>query len=241
MKFQDHGIDRVTLKYIAALAMLIDHIGMYFLPITTVIGCLCRIVGRLTFPIMCYFIAEGYVHTSSKRNYAKRLALFAFLSQFAYTFAHHKTLFTMAFFTDLNVLFVFLISFSVLVCSEKVKNRPLKILLILLLVAVSALCDWGVFAPILVLAFHHYRNDKNKQAVAFSVVAGTVVVTSSLFCVLNDAHWYGELWQLGLFLFLPFLYAYQGDGGSKKKFHKWFFYVFYPLHLLILGILARCL
>lgn len=237
MQSKKQGIDRVTLKYIAAFAMLIDHIAMFFIPTTTVIGCLCRFVGRLTFPIMCYFIAEGYVHTSSKKNYAKRLALFAVISQFAYTFSHYGELFTRAFCMDLNVLFVFLISVLALFCYEKVKNQLLELLLILMLVALSAPCDWGIYAPILVLCFYHYRDSKNKQAVAFSIVAAVVVVSATLFCVLNEYPWYGNLWQLGLFLFLPFLYAYNRNGGSKRKFHKWFFYVFYPLHLLVLGLI----
>ena len=33
------------------------------------------------------------------------------------------------------------------------------------------------------------------------------------------------------------VYCYNGKGGSKSAFNKWFFYVFYPLHLIILGIL----
>ena len=53
----------------------------------------------------------------------------------------------------------------------------------------------------------------------------------------NEPIWSG-LFQLGIFLVIPLIqYCYNGESGSKKPFHKWFFYVFYPLHLLVLGIL----
>lgn len=74
---------------IAILAMTIDHIAWAafpgyskeFLPI------MMHIVGRLTCPIMCYFVAEGYYHTKNIRKYTFRLFTFAILSHFAYLFA----------------------------------------------------------------------------------------------------------------------------------------------------------
>ena len=79
-------LNRTQLKYIAALAMLIDHIGAFFIPVTTPIGALCRIIGRLTAPIMCFFLAEGYEHTRSKLKYGIRLLIFALVSQPFYAF-----------------------------------------------------------------------------------------------------------------------------------------------------------
>jgi len=73
-------MNRNRLKYLAVLAMLLDHIAWAFVPTASVLGQLMHAVGRLTAPIMLYFLAEGYVHTRSLPRYAGRLALFTLIS-----------------------------------------------------------------------------------------------------------------------------------------------------------------
>ena len=73
-------MNRNRLKYLAVLAMLLDHIAWAFVPTASVLGQLMHTVGRLTAPIMLYFLAEGYVHTRSLPRYAGRLALFTLIS-----------------------------------------------------------------------------------------------------------------------------------------------------------------
>ena len=77
------------LKLIAVLAMTADHIAWLLFPgySREPMAILLHVIGRLTCPIMCYFIAEGYHYTHSVRRYAARLFAFAFLSHFAYIFA----------------------------------------------------------------------------------------------------------------------------------------------------------
>lgn len=230
----EKGLNRNQLKYIAIAAMLCDHIGMFFFPVSTVPGAfLFRVFGRLTAPIMCYFIAEGYFYTSSKRKYGTRLLLFAVISQFAYAFAHYDRFEV----SDLNMILTLFLSFLVLVCYDQVKNSALKWSLIALLTAASVFCDWAVIAPLWALAFWINRGDRKKQAVSFSVIAACLVAGDALLLPTKGFHWYGELWQLGLFLFLPFLFLYNGQKGKGGAFSKWVFYVFYPLHLVILGMI----
>ena len=111
-------LNRTQLKYIAALAMLIDHIGAFFIPATTPIGALCRIIGRLTAPIMCFFLAEGYEHTRSKLKYGIRLLIFALVSQPFYAYAHGNTILD----TDFNMIFTLFLSFLVLWCFDRIEN-----------------------------------------------------------------------------------------------------------------------
>ena len=229
----EKGLNRNQLKYMAIAAMLTDHIGMFFIPVTVPGGSLFRVVGRLTAPIMCYFISEGYFYTSSKQKYGLRLLLFAVISQFAYAFSHYNKLEV----SDLNMILTLFLSFLVLVCYDQVNNPALKWSLIVLLMVMSCFCDWGVIAPLWVLAFWIDRGDRKKQAVSFSIVSAFVVAGDALFLFLKGLHWYGELWQLGLFLFLPFLFLYNGQKGKGGVFSKWVFYVFYPLHLVILGMI----
>ena len=89
--------------------------------------------------------------------------------------------------------------------------------------------DGSCFAVLWTLAFGAYRGDFQRQARSYcAITAVTLVVTRGIF----------YLPQLGLFLVIPLLRQYDGTlGGSKHS--KWFFYVFYPLHLLILGLLRH--
>ena len=227
------GLNRNQIKYIAALAMLIDHIGMMFVPIMTPFGMSLRVIGRLTAPVMCYFLAEGFHYTSSKKKYAIRLFVFALISQLIYAPLHHGTLFV----ADFNMIFTLFLAFLMLCCLESVEKPVLKWAVITGLVFVSFFCDWSIYALLFVFLFYCFRGEKKKQATAFSCVVFFVVGAESVNCMLNGVPWYLALFQSGLFLFLPFLYLYNGQGGSKKTVHKWFFYIFYPLHQAVLGLI----
>ena len=221
--------NRTLLKYLAILAMVIDHVGMMFIPITTVPGILCRVIGRLTAPVMCLFLAEGFYYTSSRKKYGIRLFIFALLSQAPYALMHKDTLLTI----DLNVIYTLFCSFVMLCLYERFADSNLRWLLVGAAIGASTLGDWGIFGPLFVLAFYVYRNNRKWQLRCFIAISSGMVVLSTAFCIANDYHWYGELWQLGLFLFIPVLFLYNGKTGSRAPFHKWFFYVFYPLHMLI--------
>lgn len=63
------GLDRTQLKIIAIAAMVCDHIAWGFVEFMSPLGQFMHIIGRFTLPIMCFFIAEGFGHTSSKKGY----------------------------------------------------------------------------------------------------------------------------------------------------------------------------
>lgn len=71
------GLDRTQLKIIAICAMVIDHTAWGFVEFMSPLGQVMHVIGRLTIPIMCFFVAEGFRHTSSRSGYVKRMALFA--------------------------------------------------------------------------------------------------------------------------------------------------------------------
>ena len=70
-------MNRNFLKYIAVAAMLCDHIALVFVGMNNPVGVAMRVFGRLTAPLMCYFLVEGFVHTRSKKKYGIRLFIFA--------------------------------------------------------------------------------------------------------------------------------------------------------------------
>ena len=236
-------MNRNSLKYIAAVAMLLDHIGMvfssFFMQTTwgVVLYSVLRVIGRLTAPIMCFFLVQGFLHTHSKKSYTLRLAIFAVVSQIPYALAHKNSFLTL----DFNMLFTLLISFAMLCVWETRLETVPKTIVLLILVCASAFCDWGLFAPLLVLFFYVSRENRQKLIFSYCILVLFVCLMSCIFLASHGMHWYGELWQLGLFLFIPVLFIYNGEPGSRAAFHKWFFYVFYPLHLLLLWGIASSL
>jgi len=218
-----------ALKYIAITAMLSDHIAILFVS-NPLIYFFMRLFGRLTGATMCFFIAEGFHYTHSKFKYGMRLAVFALISQSAYTFFDNRTLLTYKLFVNWNVIFTLFMGFCVLLSYEKITNKPLKWAVIGLLCALSCFGDWMIIAPLWILCFHIFRDNKKKKFIVFAILAALEVASCIPF-IINK----GEIWQVGVFLVIPLLLMYNGERGGKSPFHKWAFYIFYPLHLFALG------
>ncbi len=226
-------LNRTELKYIAAMTMLIDHIGMMFISVTTPLGLLCRIIGRLTAPIMCFFLAEGYEHTRSKYKYGIRLLIFAIVAQPFYAYAHGNTVFE----ADFNMIFTLFLSFTVLVCFDRIENSFLRFITVAVLIGISSYGDWGITAPLWVLGFYCFKGNTKKTFFYYSAIVIFWIFRATYNCIDSGYIWYYELCQLGLFMF-PFMYlCYNGEKGSDSRFSKWFFYVFYPLHLFVLAVI----
>lgn len=229
------GINRNKLKYIAVFFMIVDHIGYFFIPITSTIGFACRLFGRITAPIMCYFLAEGYIYTSDKKKYGLRLLVFSLISQIAFYFATFKV--GKEF--QLNMIFNLFFSFLVLLSYDKIKNRFLKWLCILLLICACNFCDWGITPPLYILLFYIFRNDKKKQILSFCIISVFMIVKNMIWCMLNNQVWFIRLFDYGVFLAIPILCQYNREKGSNSKFNKWFFYILYPLQFFVFGIIKR--
>jgi len=218
-----------ALKYIAIAAMLSDHTARFFMYNPSIFF-IMRLIGRLTAPAMCFFLAEGFHYTRSKYKYGMRLAVFALISQFAYTFFSNRTLLTYKIFVNWNVIFTLFMGFCVLLAYERITNKPLKWGVIVLLCAISYFGDWRIIAPLWILCFYVFRDNRKKKFIAFAILAALEVASCIPFIINN-----GEAWQVGVFLVIPLLLLYNGEKGGKSPFHKWAFYVFYPLHLVVLG------
>ena len=249
MKSEDRktgkGLSRDEIKYIAAAAMLLNHIANIFMEPRTFWFEVFRDVGYLTAPVMCYFLVEGYQFTRSRRKYGERLFIFAVLSQFPFCLAL-SGMFSPdgeMTFCGMNMMFTLLLGFGILQAREKIRDPFLRYAAIGALILCSAFSDWGVLAPIFVLLFAGAQDLPSAKGRAFAAAA----VLFGLFNFLggigtmpfsvNLAFSLGNMAGPALAAFL-ILFCYSGRRMERGRvFSKWFFYVFYPLHLLILGII----
>lgn len=244
------SLNRNQLKYLVIAAMLIDHIAWAFVPIDSVLGQVMHFIGRLTGPTMAYFVAEGYHYTRNVKKYALRLGIFALLSWVPFVYfefgqlpiymvsetvgANHQIINSWHFIPQFGVLYTLLMSLFAIWLWDKGKcSKPVKILGIIGLCILSLFGDWIFFDVLWCLFFFIYRNNTSSKWTAFFCVGISFCIFQ--ICMLG---WIKSIWTFGIFM-VPFMlhFCYNGKCGSKKAFHKWFFYIFYPLHLLILGIL----
>ena len=247
-------LNRNQIKYIVIIAMVIDHIAWAFVPTGTLLGQLMHFVGRLTGPTMAYFLAEGYLHTQNIKQYAVRLGVFAVLSWGAFCFFEYGVLPIMirpagtvsrigvALFTTSNhtvflfpffgVIYTLFLSLLAIWLWDKapflVWGRLAGVLLLCLL---SRWGDWSYFGVLYAFTFFVLRNEPKWKWTAFSLITACIVLLPLLM-----QRW-TLLFQSGIFLVPLLLSRYNGESGSKAPVHKWFFYAFYPAHLMILGIL----
>ena len=228
------GLTSSELKYIAILAMLIDHIAWTFFPVAGVAGQLMHFVGRTTAPIMCFFISEGFHHTRNLKRYFLRLGIFAVISHFAYAFWKSGSFFAKSPESMISTLFLCLA--SVTVFNSKKIGVYLKLPIILGIAYFAEKCDWGSNAVIFTLAFEIAKlgNGTKKNALSAYALSAVVYLLPTISLLSNPEFFILNVYRFGVFLPVLFLSFYNGERGGGK-YDKWVFYVFYPAHLLVLG------
>lgn len=240
-------LNRNQIKYIVILAMVIDHIAWAFVPMDSILGQIMHFIGRLTGPTMAFFLAEGYIHTKNVKKYAIRLAVFSLISLIPFVYFEFGVL--PISFADggsgiqikpyPGVMYSLLMGLLAICLWDRTKlSKTKKVLLTIVICFLSTLGDWPIFDVLWSLFFFLYRENPRKKWQAFCIVGAICCLPMVLMPVFVGNTWWNGMYNLGIFM-VPVLvnYGYNGKGGSRHAFHKWFFYLFYPLHLLILGVL----
>lgn len=235
-----------TLKLFAIIAMTLDHIAWAVFPgyPTEPLPLILHAVGRITCPIMCYFVAEGYHYTKDIRKYTARLFAFALLSHIPYVFTSVGYIDPKSFipFYYGNILNQTSVMWSLAwgLVMLRVVNSPkysptTQTLLILGICLTSFPSDWSCIASLCILAFGTNRG-KLKEQMRWMLFYVAIYATVYFFTIDKV---YGLL-QMGVALAIPLLKCYNGQRGGNpawNKAMKWLFYWYYPIHLLIIGIL----
>ena len=234
------------LKLIAIIAMTVDHIAwaMFDGYPSALLPLVMHIIGRLTCPIMCYFIAEGYHYTRNINKYTFRLFAFAFVSHFAYIFASNDFVdfksfipfYYGNFLNQTSVMWSLAWGLVMLRIADSKRIKSIyKVLLVILICIITLPSDWSCIAALCIMAVGTNRGDFRKQMswMIFYVALYSLVY----FFAIDKA--YGIL-QMGVVLSIPVIAMYNGKRGKNpkiNKFMKWFFYIFYPLHLFVIGLI----
>ena len=228
------GLYANQIKYIVIIAMLVDHIAWLFIPFYSFAGQAMHFVGRLTGPTMAVLIAEGYRYTKDVNKYMIRLGVFALISWPCYCLMDYGRI--TAEFGVIYTLFLSLL--AIRVCDSDI-HIVLKVLLTALLFWLSRWGDWAYFDILFALTAHIWYDKKEiRWTVHTAICIVDVVITAWLVNAYDHPVYYATC-ELGTLLVAPmFIFLYNGERGSKKPFHKWFFYVFYPLHMLVLWVIA---
>lgn len=216
-------LDSNAIKLVAIAAMTVDHVAWWLFPgyPRAVLPLAMHIIGRLTCPIMCYFVAEGYHHTRDIRKYTARMFLFAVISHFAYVFASADFAGWRSFipFSSGRVLNQTSVMWSLawgLVMLRVVHDRRLRpavqVALILLICLVSFPADWSCIAALCIMAFGTNRGKLKTQALwmMFYVALYAVVYALAL-------DWVYGLVQLAVVLAVPVLALYNGQRGPSPR------------------------
>lgn len=252
------GISGSTLKLIAVVSMLIDHIGAAVV-IRLLYACMnqadwigesvyrlydnkslfsiyfvMRSIGRIAFPIYCFLLVEGFEKTRNRWKYALRLFLFALISEVPFDLAFQSKVYG---FNYQNVFFTLFLGLLAMICMDAIqkkldekaeRSKPTASRIIWAVGAVLTVAIFAYLADLLKTDYSHlgvmcisvlYLLRRNRL---IQTIAGAVSFS----------------WEMPAPLaFLP-IYFYNGKRGWKLKY---FFYAFYPVHLLLLYLVCRYL
>lgn len=228
------------IKFIAIIAMTVDHLTWAVFPGTQAVWYVfaLHIIGRLTAPIMWFFIAEGCYYTHNMKKYAARLFLFAVISHFAYDFAFGIpfTGLSAGIFNRTSVMWSLAWAVVLIgICRKQGVKQWVKIVSIVLICLISFPSDWSSIAVMCPFFLYEHRGNFRKQG--WDIVLWTAVYAAVYFLFLDRL--YGYL-QMFTFLTIPVLARYNGQRGEWKGM-RWLFYIYYPAHLVVIGFIRLAL
>lgn len=253
-----HGISQETLKIIACVTMLIDHVGAALViriltrtPVQSpeyewifLLYKSMRIIGRISFPIYCFLLVEGAHHTHSPRKYALRLFIGMLLSEIPFDLAFSPTRLEydwklttplLGFNPEFNsVMMTLLLGFFMLEAMKRVKGFWKVVMILPFYILAEALhTDYAGMGILLIAVFALTRGIKHEKLLC---ILGCAVVLNSGF---KDMQIFGIWINTEIFALTSLIpiFRYDGHKLTRSKTVQWGFYLFYPVHILILALL----
>ena len=234
-----------VLKVIAIITMFCDHFGDAFIGHTSFLN----LIGRIAFPIFAFQITEGYIHTKSLKKYMTRLGIFAIISQipfilFIRKFINPTSISLNVFFTlFLGLLSIFLYDYIVKLFEKntniniiikknfsKYIDKIIGVILVLLIAYIAEILntDYGFWGVIIIFIFFVLKKHKILLTISYIILC----ILKYAVQIIGSGY---NLIYIGMMLFtmipIIFIISYNGKQGKKIKY---FLYLFYPLHLILL-------
>ena len=221
-----------VLKLIALFTMMFDHTAKYLLikipecttPFLVIfdqtfsVYSIMLFFGRFAFPIYCFLITEGYIHTHDRKKYGLSLLLFAVISEIPWNLEHCNALL----YESQNVFFTLFLGYTAICIHEKFKdetNKQIFGMAVVFAVCIVINADYGVLGAALILVMYALRGHKAAQA-----FIGAGMMSQPIPCALA---------------FVP-INMYNGERGFiRGKIFKYLFYALYPGHILLIWYLRR--
>jgi len=245
------SLNAFSLKLIAIIAMGVQHttrVLWEYLPLNLVYS--LYIFRGLTFPIMGFFLVEGFKRTTNVKKYILRLVIFAAIAQVPYTLAFG--------FYQLNIIFSLTLGLVLLVLHKKLyveeqKKGQFVLAFIILLIGASIIFEGSLFVPLMVFLIYIIKDEKKR--IIFPILGMAIfefmntlilyILPAEMLIAISEVaqlevmlmqHFF--VFSIGAFLAIPLLLMYNGERGKRAKY---LFYAFYPGHLFILFLISNAL
>lgn len=223
------GLSQETLKIIACVTMLLDHIGAVVVPSLGL-----RVIGRMAFPIYCFLLAEGACYTRSRKKYGLRLLIGLLLSEIPFdflffgewTFAHQSVMVTL------------LLGFLYAVSMNYLPVTGYRILLIFPFAMAAELlnCDYGGWGVAMIAMFVVTRESRYKWLLQIFWLAMLSVMIGGMAIAIGPVRIPIQLFSLAA---LVPIWLYDGRKITDNIWIRQGFYLFYPVHLTLLYLIVR--
>lgn len=216
------------LRLIALMSMMIDHTGLALFPD---IG-LFRCIGRLSFPIYCSLVVQGYLHTRDIRAYGRRLLLLAIVSEIPFDLLIFGRMSSLM---EQNALFSLLLGLMALLCADQLAAKPLHAsaaVMALCMLSMAANVSYGWLAIALCLSMRFAAESKVRLLV---YTVGSLLLYTLTLLLSGVAHSWVLTSLCALFALIPLL-LYNEKRGMRHPAVTFMFYAAYPLHLIALVI-----
>lgn len=229
------GLSGTALKFVACVTMLLDHIGASCIEARYGTAANCpagllkfdltlRLIGRLAFPIFCFLLVEGFLHTHDVKKYIRRLLLFGLVSEIPFDMAFFRVPFYGG---HQNVYWTLALGMIAMAAMQHFQDAAGRLTwqggaaaVACALAAELAATDYGAIGVALIAALYLTRNSRTQQSI---LGAGMM------------------LFELTAPLAFVLTWFYNGQRGRCPQWAKWAFYLFYPVHLVVLGVITNIL
>lgn len=224
------NLSSTALSVVAAAAMLADHAAVAFLNGSALYSPM-RAIGRISFPIFLFLIAQGIEHTSSKPRYLARLVVFAAVSELPFDILFYRTIFYPRHQNTIFTLFICAVALMLLKRYEQAPELAMACLTVCALFAQLLRVDGGSMAVLLaVLLSRDSAWEKVGALLAFSLLNNCLEGYNIL-----TGHY---IWNMASLVFILCYNEKRGGESCPRQIRKWGFYLLYPLHLMLFSTIV---